>query len=118
MYPKNLSRSATAAIAIVCAGIVVAGCSSSSSDATSSTPETSASASADLPGTEAMRALCDQMVADKLSPEDATALAEQNGYVARVGAIDGTPQAVTMDFREDRFTFDVTNGAVTACSYG
>ncbi len=35
-----------------------------------------------------------------------------------VGSIDGEPQAVTMDFREDRFTFDVVSGKVTGCSYG
>ena len=65
-----------------------------------------------------MHALCDRMVADNLSPDDATALAEASGYVARVGVIDGVPQAVTMDFREDRFTFEVTEGVVTACTYG
>jgi hypothetical protein len=53
-----------------------------------------------------------------MSPEEATALAEDNGYIARVGTIDGQPQAVTMDFREDRFTFDVSEGAVIACTYG
>jgi len=65
-----------------------------------------------------MVTLCEQMVADGLSPEDATALAESNGFVARVGTIDGEPQAVTMDFREDRFTFEVADGVVVGCTYG
>ncbi len=71
-----------------------------------------------MPGTTEMRALCNQMVTEGLSPDDATKLAEDNGYVARVGSIDGVPQAVTMDFREDRFTFDVASGVVTGCTYG
>ena len=66
----------------------------------------------------AMLALCDQMVADGLTVDEATALAEQNGYIARVGTIDGEPQAVTMDYRIDRFTFDVADGVVIACQYG
>jgi hypothetical protein len=66
----------------------------------------------------AMEELCNQMVSAGMSPEEATALAEDNGYIARVGTIDGQPQAVTMDFREDRFTFDVSEGAVIACTYG
>ena len=65
-----------------------------------------------------MRVLCDQMVVDALTPEAATALAEDSVYVARVGTIDGVPQAVTMDYREDRFTFEVTGGVVTGCTYG
>ncbi len=71
-----------------------------------------------MPGTPDMRALCDQMIAEALSPEAATSLAEENGYTARVGSIDGVPQAVTMDFREDRFTLDVAAGVVTGCTYG
>ncbi len=66
----------------------------------------------------AMVELCDQMVADGLSPEDADALAVENGYVTRVGTVDGVPNAVTSDYRMDRFTFEVENGAVVACQYG
>ena len=101
-------------------GVALTGCSSSSSTPSSSAPAASASPTEgeDMPGTEEMRALCDQMIADGLTPEDATALAENAGYVGRVGTIDGEPQAVTMDFREDRFTFEVTGGKVTACTYG
>lgn len=69
-------------------------------------------------GDAEMTALCDEMIAQGLSPEEATALAEDRGYVARVGTIDGQPQAVTKDYRTDRFTFDVTNGVVTACAIG
>lgn len=124
MYPRSLiGRSATLVVGGLCAGALLVGCSSS--DAPTPAASTHAAASdgavsdaAELPGTDAMRALCDQMVADKLTPEDATSLAEANGFVARVGTIDGVPQAVTMDFREDRFTFDVTAGAVSGCTYG
>jgi hypothetical protein len=69
-------------------------------------------------GTPEMQALCAQMVAEALSPDAATALATENGYVARVGTLEGEAQAVTMDLREDRFTFEVTGGVVVACTYG
>jgi len=102
---------ATAAVALS-----LTACSSGSAESTVASP--AASTGGDVAGTDEMRALCDQMVADAMTPEDATALAESNGFTARVGTIDGTPQAVTMDYREDRFTFDVESGAVVACTYG
>ena len=115
------TRTLTVIAALACSGIVLAGCSSSdeAASAPASAIAAASSAAAGANGTNPeMVALCDQMVADGLSPEDATKLAEDNGYTARVGTIDGTPQAVTMDFREDRFTFEVANGVVTACTYG
>jgi hypothetical protein len=80
--------------------------------------ESADAAAAGAGGTPEMQALCAQMVADGLTPDAATALATENGYVARVGTIDGEPQALTMDLREDRFTFEVTGGVVVACTYG
>jgi hypothetical protein len=77
-----------------------------------------AASAAEGGGTPEMQALCAQMVAEGLSPEEATALATENGYVARVGMLEGEPQAVTMDLREDRFTFEVSGGVVVACTYG
>jgi hypothetical protein len=119
-------------LALVSAVVVCATALAACSSSTASIPESAiaaassaaaAAASADaagagVGGTDAMRALCDQMVADGMSPEDATALAESNGYIARVGTIDGAPQALTMDLRDNRFTFDVEGGAVVACTYG
>ena len=102
------------AIALV-SGIALTGCASeSASDPARSEEATMVEAGSD----PAMLALCDQMVADGLTVDEATALAEQNGYIARVGTIDGEPQAVTMDYRIDRFTFDVADGVVIACQYG
>lgn len=98
---------------------VLSGCSSA--DEAASAPASAidaASSAAAVAGDAAMESLCAQMVSAGMTPEDATALAEENGYVARVGTIDGEPQALTMDFREDRFTFDVADGAVTGCTYG
>lgn len=112
---------ATAALALATTGLLAA-CSSSdeaaSAPASAIAAASSAAAAAGEAGNADMEALCAQMVADGLSPEEATALAESNGYVARVGTIDGEPQAVTMDLREDRFTFEVQGGAVIACTYG
>ena len=116
------TRTLTVIAALACSGLVLAGCSSSdeaaSAPASAIAAASSAAAAAGDGSSPEMVALCDQMVAEGLSPEAATALAEENGYVARVGTIDGEAQALTMDFREDRFTFEVTGGVVTACTYG
>ncbi len=117
---RTTTRMAGAVTMALLAGTVLAACSSGDSGSTESSAIAAASAAAsaaEAPSAD-MQALCDQMVGDGLSPEDATATAEENGYVARVGTIDGQPQAVTMDYREDRFTFDVENGVVVGCTYG
>lgn len=101
--------------------VVLGGCSTDEPADTAASAIAAASsvaAEAGAAGSAEMQALCDQMIADGLSSEDATALAESNGYVARVGTIDGEPQALTMDYREDRFTFEVQGGVVVACTYG
>ncbi len=71
------------ALAAVVLPVALVGCSSSSMTAPSSTPVPSSAASSGVPGTEAMRTVCDQMIAEEMSVDDATALAEKNGYVAR-----------------------------------
>lgn len=118
---KN-TRNAAVLAGVALAALALSGCSSSTDEATASPAAASASAApaeeGGQPGTPEMTALCDQMIADGLTTEEATALAEENGYTARVGNIDGEPQAVTMDLREDRFTFDVEGGVVVACTYG
>lgn len=96
--------------------ILLSGCSSTDDAATA--PASAVEAASEAAVNADMVTLCEQMVADGLSPEDATALAESNGFVARVGTIDGEPQAVTMDYREDRFTFEVADGVVVGCTYG
>lgn len=114
-------RNAAIAVALVLGGATLAGCSSddvASAPASAIAAASSAAAAADEAGSPDMVALCDQMVADGLSPDAATALAEDNGYVARVGTIDGEAQALTMDYRTDRFTFDVQGGVVIGCTYG
>ncbi len=65
-----------------------------------------------------MGPLCDQIIADAYNPEDAAAIAESEGFTSRIGTIDGEPQAVTLDYRLDRFTFTVDDGVVTDCVIG
>lgn len=101
---------------IALSAMALSGCSSA--DEAASAPASAIEAASEAAVNADMVTLCEQMVADGLSPEDATALAESNGFVARVGTIDGEPQAVTMDFREDRFTFEVADGVVVGCTYG
>jgi hypothetical protein len=113
---KTIAASLVAAAALA----TLAACADDPAEtATSAIAAASEAASAaEGGGTPEMQALCAQMVAEGLSPEEATALATENGYVARVGMLEGEPQAVTMDLREDRFTFEVTGGVVVACTYG
>jgi hypothetical protein len=69
-------------------------------------------------GSAQMVGMCGQMVTGRMTAAQATAFAESNGYTARVGSIDGQPQAVTADYRPDRFTLDLVGGVVTGCTYG
>lgn len=71
-----------------------------------------------ITGSAQMQAMCRQMVDGRMSPSQADAFAQAYGYSTRVGTIDGEPQAVTMDYRPDRFTLSVTKGAVVSCTYG
>jgi ABC-type phosphate transport system substrate-binding protein len=115
------TRLVSMTLTAVAAAALLAACSTSEPADTAMSAIAAASEAASQAngaGSADMVALCDQMVADGLSAEDATALAESNGYSARIGTIDGQPQALTMDYRVDRFTFDVTNGVVVACTYG
>ena len=122
------TKTIAASLMVVAAAATLAACSSSPADTATSAiaaasdaaaaGEAADAAGAGTGGTPEMLALCAQMVADGLTPDAATALATENGYVARVGTLEGEPQAVTMDLREDRFTFEVTGGVVVACTYG
>ena len=77
-----------------------------------------AGAGADGAGSAQMLAMCSQMKTSKLTFDQANAFATSNGYSARVGSLDGVPQAVTMDYRPDRFTLSIVSNVVTSCSYG
>ncbi|MCX6432709.1 MAG: hypothetical protein NTX29_07940 [Actinobacteria bacterium] len=120
MTVSTLALVAVASLA-ACSSSTPADTAVSAIDAASAAAAAAASADAagaGVGGTDAMRTLCAQMVADGLSPEAATALAETNGFIARVGTIDGEPMALTMDYREDRFTFETKAGVVIGCTYG
>lgn len=69
-------------------------------------------------GSAQMRGMCAQMVDGAMTVDQAGALAKANGYLLRVGSIDGQPQAVTMDYRPERFTVSTQAGIVTGCTYG
>lgn len=69
-------------------------------------------------GSGQMVAMCRQMTTGRMTFDQANAFAQSNGYSARVGSIDGVPQAVTADFRPDRFTLAIKSNVVSACTYG
>ena len=63
-------------------------------------------------------AICSQMIDGKMTQSQATTLATGNGYTTRIGEVDGVPNAVTADYRPDRYTLTITSGVVTACPAG
>jgi hypothetical protein len=69
-------------------------------------------------GSAQMVGMCRQMTDGAMTSEQASAFAQGNGYTTRVGSIDGQPQAVTADYRPDRFTLSLVAGVVTSCTYG
>lgn len=113
-------------IATACVGAALAvsaftGLTACSSSGTTSTP--AAASEANLSGEpvsakDELTALCEQIVAEALPLDAANALAEASGYITRVGTLDGQPQALTTDAREDRFTFDVEADVVVGCTVG
>lgn len=101
--------------AIACIAIFgVSGCSSDSAD--TQVPEASGDAmvAVDDPNEEFRMSL----IGEGLTVEQAGEESERAGYSWRVGEIDGEPQAVTMDYREDRLTFTVEGGIVTDALWG
>ncbi len=77
-----------------------------------------AGSTADGAGSAQMVGMCRQMVDGTMTVDQASAFAQSNGYSVRVGSIDGQPQAVTSDYRPDRFTVALVSGVVTGCTYG
>lgn len=69
-------------------------------------------------GSAQMMAMCEQMVRGRMTFAQAEAFAQSNGYIARVGSVDGVPQAVTSDYRPDRFTVALVSNSVASCTYG
>lgn len=111
-------RSLRALIGSAAGGILIlalAGCGGGAAD--QAVPEANLSGSP-ISMNEDMTSLCQQFIDQALPVEAAQALAETSGYTMRVGSIDGAPQALTKDYREDRFTVDVTGGAITGCTIG
>lgn len=107
---------ALASVAIAIMAVTgLSACSSSSSEAPASEINLSGTP---VSTSDDMTALCAQIVEQALPVEAAVALAEASGYTTRVGTLDGEPQAVTSDLREDRFTFDVEADIVTGCTIG
>jgi hypothetical protein len=109
-------RIAVLTTAALVATLSLAACSSGEPAGDSSSfGEVSGSA---VPVNDELTALCAQIVAEAIPFDAAVALAEANGYAARVGSIDGEEQAVTTDLQEDRMTFEVNSDVVVACTVG
>ncbi|MDO8310174.1 MAG: hypothetical protein Q7V58_17680 [Actinomycetota bacterium] len=77
-----------------------------------------AGAPAEGAGSAQMIGMCGQMTNARMDFARAAAFAASNGYSARIGSIDGVPQAVTEDYRPDRFTLALARGIVASCTYG
>jgi hypothetical protein len=112
-----MSRRRAILVTIALAATLTLGACSSGEPAGDSSSFGDVSGSA-VPVADELAALCDQVVAEALPLDAAVALAEASGYTTRVGTLDGEPQAVTTDVREDRMTFDVEADIVVGCTVG
>jgi heat shock protein HslJ len=65
-----------------------------------------------------VQALCDQLVADGATVEEARAAAENQGYIFRITSEDGESLPATMDANPGRLSVDVEGGIVTTCTAG
>jgi len=121
----NTSRVVTVLAAIGLGALVLAGCSSETGDSTSTDPSTPSQETSQTPEEETdmnitpeQVAFLDELIAEPMPQDEATAMIEQADYVWRLGTIDGQPQAVTMDYRNDRLTLTVQDGLVTDGMWG
>ena len=108
-----ITRVAASAIAVVA---LAAGCSNAGPAANPS--EFATVTGSPVAVADEITALCEQVIAESLPVEAATALAEASGYATRIVSLDGEPQPATKDYREDRMSFDVEAGLVTGCVVG
>jgi heat shock protein HslJ len=65
-----------------------------------------------------VQALCDTLVADGATTQEAQTAAENQGYVFRIIMEDGESFPATMDSNPGRLNVEITNGIVTACNPG
>ena len=108
------------------AGLSLAALAVTGLSACSSTAGTASGASAppvNISGTpvnakDDLTALCKQIVDQKITLDAANALADANGYTARVIKLDGADKPATTDLNETRLNFEVNADVVTACTVG
>lgn len=63
-------------------------------------------------------AFVDELLADPLSLDEATAAIEAAGYSWRIGEIDGEGRPLTTDYVTDRLTLFVQDGTVIRAVWG
>lgn len=121
----NTPRVVSVLAAIGLSAVAFTGCSSETGDSTSTDPSTPSEGTSQAPDEETdmnitpeQVAFLDELIAEPVPQDEATAMIEQAGYVWRLGTIDGQPQAVTMDYRTDRLTLTVQDGLVTDGMWG
>lgn len=96
----------------------LSGCGSNEAvtEPTDTTTETESTVDPDI--TAEQLTFVEELLAEPLPQDEATARIEEAGYVWRLGTIDGEPQAVTMDYRIDRLTLTTQDGLVTDATWG
>lgn len=118
MHARPLTTALAGAALALTALVGLTACSSSGSGSTAAPASEANLSGSPVSAKDDMTALCTQIIDQALPVEAADALAEAGGYVTRVSKVDGVDQAVTMDIREDRFTFEVKDGIVVGCTVG
>lgn len=115
MKPRRI-LAATSVALLVTLGTV--GCASDDSAPADSSETSASQETVDPDITDEQLAFVDELLAEPLPEDEATAMIEEAGYSWRLGTIDGEPQAVTMDYRIDRLTLTTQDGLVIDAAWG
>jgi hypothetical protein len=70
------------------------------------------------PGGVDLAMLAEKIVRERMSVEEATTLADSQGFTARIVEIDGVGLPATEDYRTDRLNFTVQSGVVVKADVG
>lgn len=119
-------RAGFAVICLLTAGaVVVSGCGSdtagtdpSSGAGTALAASVPPSSAAEPTVTEDQMVFVDELLADPLTLDEATAIIEAAGYTWRIGEIDGEGRPLTTDYVVDRLTLIVQDDIVVRAVWG
>jgi len=120
------TRAGIAVICLLAAGALgLSGCGSDTADTDPSSSAGTALTASAPPNdvaeptiTEDQMIFVDELLADPLTLDEATAMIEAAGYIWRIGEIDGEGRPLTTDYVVDRLTLFVQDDTVVRAVWG